>query len=70
MINQSNTPQLLSPAEAAARLRVSVGTLAIWRCRKRYSLRYLKIGSNVFYRISDIERFEQSRTVDPERQRT
>jgi hypothetical protein len=60
--------ELLTPQEAAALLHVKPATLAVWRCEKRkrifksdsngsYSLSYTKIGSKVFYRNSDIQRF-------------
>jgi len=52
-----NLPKLLTPTEAAARLRVSVGTLAQWRHHKRYSLRYLKIGRAVRYLESEVKAF-------------
>ena len=55
---------LLSPEQAAEMLGVSVGTLSVWRCVRRYpALRYTKIGRSVKYRLSDIERFISSRTV-------
>jgi excisionase family DNA binding protein len=50
-------PTLLTPAEVAAQLRVSVGTLAVWRCTKRYPLKFLKIGHAVRYRAADVEEF-------------
>lgn len=58
--------ELLTPQQAAEILHVKVATLAVWRCHKRYRLRYQKIGSKVFYRPSEIERFIESRTVDSE----
>jgi excisionase family DNA binding protein len=53
---------LLTPREAAKELGVSPGTLAIWRCKKRYSLRYYKVGYRVRYRMKDIESFIESRS--------
>jgi excisionase family DNA binding protein len=52
-----NLPQLLTPAEAADALRVSVGTLAQWRHHKRYNLPYLKLGTAIRYRAEDIQAF-------------
>ncbi len=49
---------LLTPAQVADRLGVSVATLATWRCTKRYPLAYVKVGRLVRYRISDIDAFE------------
>ena len=58
--------ELLTPEEAALRLKVAAGTLAVWRCHKRYSLRYVRIGSKIFYRSGDIDRFLEERTVSNE----
>jgi hypothetical protein len=52
---------LLLPAEAAKRLRLAEGTLAVWRCTQRQPLRYVKVGSRVFYRACDIDAYLQSR---------
>jgi helix-turn-helix protein len=52
-------PALVKPAQAAAILRVSLGTLAHWRTagdRKR-DLKFVKIGSLVRYRLSDLDAF-------------
>ena len=57
--------ELLKPAEAAVRLGVSVNTLEIWRCLKRYSLKYVKVGRLVYYRPGDIAEFLESRVVSP-----
>jgi excisionase family DNA binding protein len=56
------TSTLLTEAEAAPLLRVSRGTLRIWRCTKRYPLRFVKIGSKVFYREEDLQKFIEVRT--------
>lgn len=59
----STTP-LLSPAKAAEILGVTVDTLSVWRCVKRYpSLRYVKVGRSVRYRREDIDAFVTERTV-------
>jgi excisionase family DNA binding protein len=50
-------PKLLTPAETAARLRVSVGTLAQWRHHKRYPLPFVKIGRAVRYLESAVKNF-------------
>ena len=44
----------LTPRQAASELGVSPATLAVWRCHKRYPLRYIKVGSKVRYRLTDI----------------
>lgn len=56
--------QLLSPKQASLLLGVSIQTLAIWRCNKRYALKYVKVGRYVRYRYSDILEFLDSRTVE------
>lgn len=63
MIADNSTDDLLTPREAASLLRVKISTLAIWRCRGRYPLPYIKVGSRICYRRSEIEKFLQSRTV-------
>jgi hypothetical protein len=60
------TEELLTSKQAAALLGVAVNTLAIWRCKKRYSLRYIKVGANVRYRRGEIDRFLDERTVTNE----
>ena len=52
-----NLERLLTPSEAASILRVSVGTLSVWRSTKRYPLAYIKVGRAVRYKASAIERF-------------
>jgi excisionase family DNA binding protein len=53
---------LLNPVEVAELLNVSVGTLAVWRCTKRYPLSYVKVGRSVRYRIEDVESFVNARS--------
>ena len=59
------TTELLSPAEAAHRLGVTVNTLETWRCNKRYRLSYIKVGGRVRYRQADLDAFLESRRVTP-----
>jgi hypothetical protein len=54
---------LVSPEVAAQFLGVTIGTLAVWRCTRRYGIPYCKIGKSVKYRLRDLEAFAQSRTV-------
>lgn len=56
--------KLLTPKEASDYLGVSEQTLAIWRCNKRYDLKYVKVGRYVRYRYGDVLEFVQSRTID------
>jgi excisionase family DNA binding protein len=63
MMGVSEVPVLLRPHEVAARLGVSPGTLAIWRCTGRYRLPFVKVGRLVLYRPEDLEAFIQRRLV-------
>jgi hypothetical protein len=60
-MTDTRIPELFTPKQTAVALHVSVGTLAIWRCRRRYPLKYVKIGGKVFYRLSDINSFIEKR---------
>lgn len=62
-MHQSIFPGRINATEAAKILGVSVDTLAVWRCTKRYPLPYIKMGRKVFYRVADLEKFIDSRTV-------
>ena len=61
-MNQQIVPFLLTPQEASVYLGVSVQTLAIWRCNKRYNLKYVKVGRNVRYNVDDLKSFLNGRT--------
>lgn len=63
-MNKLIFPDRISPAELANQIGVSVGTLAVWRCTGRYEIPYIKIGSKVYYRGSDVQKFLESRTVN------
>ncbi len=55
---------LLSPKQLEAEYGIPVGTQAIWRCTKRYSIPYLKVGRLVRYDRSAFERWLESRTIN------
>jgi hypothetical protein len=55
---------LLSPQEAAAKLRTTCGTLAVWRCTRRKPLRFVRVGRKIFYKAEDIQLFIELQT-DP-----
>ena len=65
-MNQVDIPRLLSDEETAVRLGVSPTTLAVWRCRKRYTLPWVKIGRRVRYREADVVAFINSSVVHPD----
>ncbi|SIT08820.1 helix-turn-helix domain-containing protein [Paracoccus saliphilus] len=48
---------LMTPDQVAAYLGVSVETLNVWRCTKRYNLPYIKAGRLVRYRREDVDAF-------------
>ena len=52
----------LTPNQVAQILGVTTGTLAVWRCTKRYQLPFVKIGRKIFYRSEDVNAFIKSRT--------
>lgn len=62
-LNATTRPKLLTEAEAADYLGVKPQTLCAWRCTKRYSLPYIKVGRLVRYRPEDLEAFLAERTV-------
>jgi len=51
----------LTSTEVANILGVTEGTLAVWRCTKRYCLPFVKIGRKIFYRSEDVQAFVESR---------
>jgi hypothetical protein len=56
--------QLLTPGETARLLGVSINTLACWRANERYPLSFVRIGSRVRYRLSELDRFIVARTQE------
>ena len=55
--------KLLSRKEAAEYLGVKPQTLAAWHITGKYGLPVVKVGRSVRYRIADLERWLESRTV-------
>lgn len=55
-ITDKNTNEiLLTTQQASEYLQITVGTLAVWRTNKTYSIPYLKCGGRVRYRKSDLD---------------
>lgn len=54
---------LLTEVEAAQFLKLKRGTLATWRCAKRYDLPFVRVGNAIRYRLTDLEKWLQARTV-------
>jgi len=61
-----NDDKLLTPEQASALIGVKVGTLAVWRCTKRYALPYIKVGRLVRYRREDVDAFIQASRQVPQ----
>jgi excisionase family DNA binding protein len=57
---------LFTPQQAAEYLGVSVNTLEVWRCTKRYNIPFIKVGRLVKYRKLALDAFLESRTVGAE----
>jgi len=68
--NQINTysakDELLNNYQAAAYIGVTPGTLEVWRCTKRFNIKFIKVGRLVKYRKSTLDAFLESRTVGDE----
>jgi excisionase family DNA binding protein len=61
IIEKQNFSQaLLTRKEAAEYLGCTEGTLATWKCSKRYPLPYVKIGRNIRYRLVDLQDFVEN----------
>lgn len=54
--------QLLGEPEASAFIGVKPGTLSVWRSTGRYLIPYIKVGSRVKYRESDLNKWLEERT--------
>lgn len=53
---------LLTPEQVASQLGISKATLNVWRCTGRYNLPFVKSGSRVRYKASDVDAFISRRT--------
>lgn len=63
IIRQSATlNDLLDEKQAATLLKVTPGTLSVWRSTGRYQIPFVKVGRLVRYRLSDLETWLASRT--------
>lgn len=64
MIEEKKKKILLQPIEVAEQLGVSVDTLSVWRCTKRYPApKYIKVGRIVRYKQEAVDAFLAERTV-------
>jgi len=53
---------LFNRVQAAQYLNVQPQTLSVWASAKRYPLKYIKIGSRVFYRKVHLDEFIEMNT--------
>lgn len=54
--------QRVDTAQAAAFLGLRPATLTVWRCTGRYRLPFIRVGRKIYYRVSDLEAWLNSRT--------
>jgi excisionase family DNA binding protein len=57
--------KLLTPQDVSEVLGVTTKTLDVWRCTKRYKLRFIKVGRRVMYRAQDVQEFIENRLSTP-----
>jgi hypothetical protein len=62
-------PRRLTTQEAAEFLGLHPGSLAIWRCKQRYNLPFVKIGKKIYYYEADLVAWEKSRKIAWEKPR-
>lgn len=64
-LSGSDNDRYLTPRELVERWRneICVRTLANWRCQS-IGPRYTKLGGKILYRLSEVTRWEEARTVD------
>ncbi len=60
-ITSSSISEMVTPKEVSKSINVTEGTLQVWRSTGRYDLPYIKVGGKVMYRISDVNKFIESR---------
>ncbi len=60
---RARDPVFLTPKEAAGILRVSVGTLEVWRRTGAQDLDFYRRGRNIFYDRMDLYNFMRKRKI-------
>jgi hypothetical protein len=64
MASIATQDRLLSRVEAAEYLGVRAQTLAVWQSTRRYQIPCAKVGAKAMYRLSDLDKWLASRTVN------
>ncbi len=54
---------LLTDKQLTEYLQIAEGTLAVWRCEKRYTLAFIKVGRSIRYRFSDVKKWLNSQEI-------
>ena len=63
MLAQINpSTRVLLTGEVSALLNIRPQTLAIWWCKRRYDLPFIKVGRLIRYRAADVEQWPQGRS--------
>jgi hypothetical protein len=57
----------LPPQLAGEYIGVTPATLKTWRCRRRGPAYYRGLGRQILYRQTDLDRFVESRRIEPEK---
>lgn len=58
----SSAIDLITESQAAEILGIAPGTLAVWRCTKRYSIPFVKVGRSVRYSRKALQAWIDERT--------
>jgi len=64
MSSVQQLPQLFPGKETAQMIGVAPATLPVWRCTKRYPLKFVRVGRKIMYRLEDIQEFLAARTCN------
>ncbi len=65
-MSDENNDRLMTRQETADYLKMAKGTLDVWASTKRHDLPYYKVGRNVLYRKSEVDRWLDSRKMSTE----